>query len=979
VREALIKRVKKVLFILLCITAIVYYCPVIAEAATDVDPGWSDAEDVNSVDDSKYLGITKSAFATDGNILYAAWSQVNGDHTVIKVKKKDGTAWSDITSAKGLNLNGKNAADPFLVMYQGSLYCAWREAYFVSGSDSRYGIYIMKYDGGTSWSRVDGGGSTGICLSDDGADVKSIYLLAFGDKLYAAWDEKKLNEAPYTLHVKQYSKDTGTWTFIDGGTNSGINQNSGHSVINPYLISYEGLLYAAWEENDGNRNQIIIKKCDVNNSKGTYIWQAANGDTDAAITNDTSSSSNGAKLFILNNTLYAVWTKNTSICAASYNQNENKWVTLNSLTGTGVMAGRIDITVYNNRAYVIYFKGTKTCVLKYDGVNVTNLITSSSAYLSSTIINDRNKMPLPAIAVVKHKLYASWLEQDATALYHIKYRSISLPYLETTANLTEDNLDGATISLALNGASFKSTTYKAADFTLSNAPEGLTIKNVTDNSGVCVVKLAYNGKDFDSDIKLGITVAAAAISTGEEMTDTVTITANKDTESIAISDNGITEGEENGKIITVKLAGGKFVDTINPEHWSVTNLPDGVKIGTVTKVDENTVNITLSGNSTKAFTTDIKNVTVACTAQEYTDSTGGGTLTAASGVTIKAAFGNLVIATSGSGTITLNGNPITVPYSSPLARGNFVTLTATAGTNYYFMYWLNTATGSIVSGSDSYSFYTGTTTGVTAVFKPNPTTSFQVVFQDPLGNILGTQTIESGKDATAPSAPYLIGYEFIGWDKSWKKIAADTVITAQFKRLSATYTLTVDGGKITAGSGKDGGYQYDTQVTVTADVASSGQHFAYWTLNDHIVSREANFSFYTIMAAMNLKAIYEEGPAPTSKEPFISIFPAVTAGTDGKSLLFIANRDTLPDGYTLIESGILLYRGGTIPSGNLTIDTEGVVVAKVENTSTNQFFIRKNGVSSGDTWYARAYMMYFNTTTGKIAVIYSNDTVNKAL
>ena len=62
-------------------------------------------------------------------------------------------------------------------------------------------------------------------------------------------------------------------------------------------------------------------------------------------------------------------------------------------------------------------------------------------------------------------------------------------------------------------------------------------------------------------------------------------------------------------------------------------------------------------------------------------------------------------------------------------------------------------------------------------------TTYTVTFKDHDGKVLKTQKVEKGKGATAPSDPKRENFTFAGWDKSFKKITSNLVVTA-------TYTTT---------------------------------------------------------------------------------------------------------------------------------------------------------------------------------------------
>ena len=84
--------------------------------------------------------------------------------------------------------------------------------------------------------------------------------------------------------------------------------------------------------------------------------------------------------------------------------------------------------------------------------------------------------------------------------------------------------------------------------------------------------------------------------------------------------------------------------------------------------------------------------------------------------------------------------------------------------------------------------------GVTVT--PNPTT-YTVTFVDYNGTVLKTETVESGKDATAPSAPSRKGYIFTGWSDTYSNVTAKLEVTAQYSiahnQLYFTYKDNADG------------------------------------------------------------------------------------------------------------------------------------------------------------------------------------------
>ena len=75
-------------------------------------------------------------------------------------------------------------------------------------------------------------------------------------------------------------------------------------------------------------------------------------------------------------------------------------------------------------------------------------------------------------------------------------------------------------------------------------------------------------------------------------------------------------GQEDGKVFQVNLMRGAFVESLNPQSWSVENLPEGVSLAEVKRVDDQNVQIKLKGNSSpptsKAEIIDLTVIAEAC-------------------------------------------------------------------------------------------------------------------------------------------------------------------------------------------------------------------------------------------------------------------------------------------------------------------------------------------------------------------------------
>ena len=97
----------------------------------------------------------------------------------------------------------------------------------------------------------------------------------------------------------------------------------------------------------------------------------------------------------------------------------------------------------------------------------------------------------------------------------------------------------------------------------------------------------------------------------------------------------ILEGEENGGEIEVNLYNNEFSNTLNPSNWTIENLPEGVTIGEIVRIDNSTARIVLSGNSTTPYFTSITTISVTISKEEL--KTSEFSVTTNNGVTLKKA------------------------------------------------------------------------------------------------------------------------------------------------------------------------------------------------------------------------------------------------------------------------------------------------------------------------------------------------------
>ena len=75
---------------------------------------------------------------------------------------------------------------------------------------------------------------------------------------------------------------------------------------------------------------------------------------------------------------------------------------------------------------------------------------------------------------------------------------------------------------------------------------------------------------------------------------------------------------------------------------------------------------------------------------------------------------------------------------------------------------------------------------------------YTVTFADWDGTVLKSESVASGKAATAPAAPTRAGYIFAGWDKAFDNITGNLVVTATYTQITAP-TIVIGNGAGAAG------------------------------------------------------------------------------------------------------------------------------------------------------------------------------------
>ena len=256
---------------------------------------------------------------------------------------------------------------------------------------------------------------------------------------------------------------------------------------------------------------------------------------------------------------------------------------------------------------------------------------------------------------------------------------VELPYIMLSDNgITEGNEDLGYITVSLYEDEFNSS-LNLSNWTITNLPEGISVKelNRIDSATVNIILQGNRSQDYDEDIvNTSVEISANELITGlsdVSASSGVIFIAFNDDESIYFDSKEINEGEENGKVITVNLSGGTFIESVNKANWSTSNMPVGVSLDTVIRIDSVTANIILKGNRTQDFDNDITNFEVSVSSDDINDITSGN-VSVNTGIEFKAKIESLISSVSSIDEADLNGQTIILSLINEIFTDNSLDL-----------------------------------------------------------------------------------------------------------------------------------------------------------------------------------------------------------------------------------------------------------------------------------------------------------------
>ena len=264
-----------------------------------------------------------------------------------------------------------------------------------------------------------------------------------------------------------------------------------------------------------------------------------------------------------------------------------------------------------------------------------------------------------------------------------------------------------------------------------------------------------------------------------------------------------------------------------------------------------------------------------------------------------------------------------------------------------------------------------------------------VQFVSDYGQVLLSQKYSAFPASDVPDAPTKFGYDFAGWAFEGEAEAQADIVAAvndrigqeatitvkpRYTKQEIAYTVTVEYEGVAHDDDVYADVQMGSNLTVAADEYIDGCLFQYWKIGETIVGYQPEY-FLKVAGDVTLTAVY--GAASVEVLPVITMseLSQVVSGSTHK-VSGSATRD-IPDGYTLVEHGVLFARGYQLPDGSTLEESfvlNGAGVSKyVSNATMNRGVVKVNVKVDNDDVVVtlRGYMVLRYDKTGNEEIYYS--------
>ncbi|MBQ7821886.1 MAG: hypothetical protein IJ391_06355 [Clostridia bacterium] len=307
-----------------------------------------------------------------------------------------------------------------------------------------------------------------------------------------------------------------------------------------------------------------------------------------------------------------------------------------------------------------------------------------------------------------------------------------------------------------------------------------------------------------------------------------------------------------------------------------------------------------------------------------------------------------------AGSITVGGS-LYDDFSDYADSGHPTMITANANDGYKTAYWLRTTSSSginvFMSLGDTLEAYP---LGTDVYYRPVFVASDAQVklYIDYAGLVIG-EVIGEGE---APELPRRYGYTPTGWSEYLSLDGVTVYKAAYTKETNETLTLTVKYANGVVDSTTYAGISYNDEISLESSLEG-----VVWTITEidgkaveYALSYSEKYSFnYSFTKSMTVEEIAAE-----DQDAVINGIEAVYLA-DAAQIKFSGVFE-LPENAVHVDHGFLLTNNSDIAQDMTVNSPDDVIVGRIRNNTnpTPAFVINKNGVSTGDTWYARAYLVY---------------------
>ena len=282
---------------------------------------------------------------------------------------------------------------------------------------------------------------------------------------------------------------------------------------------------------------------------------------------------------------------------------------------------------------------------------------------------------------------------------------------------------------------------------------------------------------------------------------------------------------------------------------------------------------------------------------------------------------------------------------------------------------------------------------ITLVYKSETENSAFLQFVSDYGQVLSARSVSTTGNITFPTEPTKYGYDFIEWvfagtedaateDSIKERIATERVIECvpRYVRRDEKYTVSVDYKHVdndTNSSIKESdtfsNIPIGTGYTVTAPEVE-GYIFECWrNAEGKKIGYDSRY-FMMVSGNVNLTACYKPQNSQIIIEPVITLGNLYRSGSDSNHKVSAAATRNVPEGYELVEHGMLYAKGGTgFNEENFKIGESGVSRYISETKGRNGVLYGNIAVTSDDVVvYFRGYMLVKNIYTTEQSLYYTD-------